>query len=198
MANETKLTIVDGIKWHEWRDTNSFRHVSPLCMQHDIRMEPVVLYESVYRNGRKEQKSISTDKSIELQCNEGDSHKIKIPREYSAEKTYVKNKIDSMVFKQYKVMNLDDSAIPVLKEDIKDKNNPYWIRAKFTESKSGTRLIIWAGNREAKNKTQLFVEPELKRLSFDQNDDHPLDVLAKVEVTFAENFTATLNKNIEI
>jgi hypothetical protein len=104
------------------------------------------------------------------------------------------NKIDAQSFSKMPVLNLDDSAVPVAKEDIKDKDNPFWVRSKVTESKAGTRLIIWAGNRDAKNKTQLFIEPEIKKLSFDQNDDHPLAVFAKVEATFADGVKMNIDQ----
>jgi hypothetical protein len=128
-----------------------------------------------------------------MKCAEG-PHFIDIPRKYDEEKQYVLDRIDALVFKKMTVLNLDDEAIPVAKEELKDEGSSYWVKAKVTESKSGTRLIIWAGDRSTKNKTQLFVEPELKRLGFDHNDDHPTEVFAKVDVTFADGVQSSIKK----
>lgn len=190
---QQNLIIVDGIKW--WDTTSSnIRLVVPLCIQHNLRLQPVLLQERVYSGGRDRYINKSSDISRQLRCEEDSGHLIDLSRQYKTQKQYVKDKIDAQVFSKLPALNLDDSMIPVAKEDIKNKDNPYWIRSKVTESKSGTRLIIWAGNRQAKNKTQLFIEPEIKKLSFDQNDDHPLEVFSKVEVTFADNVKSSIEK----
>jgi hypothetical protein len=188
------LIILDGVKWWDTVSTVNTRLIVPLCLQHDLRMQPVILYSSYYQGGRTQQRAKSSDESVELRCEEDAGHVLRLPRKYDTQKQYVMNKIDAQAFSKMPVLNLDDSAVPVAKEDIKEKNNPYWVRSKITESKAGTRLIIWAGNRDAKNKTQLFVEPEIKKLSFDQNDDHPLEVFAKVEVTFADGVKMNISQ----
>jgi hypothetical protein len=38
------------------------------------------------------------------------------------------------------------------------------------------------------------VEPELKRMSFDQNDSHPNEVFTKVEATFKDGVSTTIKK----
>lgn len=189
------LIIIDGIKWWDTKSTANTRLVVPLCIQHNLRLQPVILKEKVYSGGTTRLRDVSSDESTQLRCEEDSGHLVDIPRKYKKEKEFVKNKIDAQVFSKFPAINLDDSMIPVAKENIKDKDNPYWIRSKITESKSGTRLIIWAGNREAKNKTQLFIEPEIKKLSFDQNDDHPLEVFSKVEVTFADDVKSSIEKS---
>jgi hypothetical protein len=91
------------------------------------------------------------------------------------------------------LLNIGDEAIPVAKDVLKDTD--YWVEARVTKSKSGTRLIVWAGSKKEKNKAQLFIEPEIKRLSFDQNDTHPLEVFTKVEALFADGVSASLEKD---
>jgi hypothetical protein len=163
--NEGKLIRIDGIKWWETKGANGSRIVIPVCPQHHMRL------------------TVLSTLGPAVSCPEGD-HVFTLPRAYIRETHYVVNKIDSQAFAKMPVLNLDDEAIPVAKEELKDSK--YWVLAKVTESKSGTRLIIWAGDKSRKNKAQLFIEPGLKRMSFDQNDDHPLEVFTKVEAVFAE------------
>lgn len=192
---DTKLIVLDGIKWWDTVSTANTRLIVPLCLQHNLRLKPVYLTERYYSNGGSRFRNKSSDVSVQLKCEEDKGHILDMPRQYSTQKQYVMDKIDAQMFSRFPVINLDDIAIPVAKDEIKEKDNPYWVRSKVTESKAGTRLIIWAGNREAKNKTQLFIEPEIKKLSFDQNDDHPLEVFAKVEVTFADNVKTEIRKD---
>lgn len=94
-----------------------------------------------------------------------------------------------------KVINLDDEAIPLATKRIdNEKVNPFWIEAKLVESKIGKRIVIYAGDKNRKNKTQVFIEPDIKRVSFDQKDHHPMDVFCKVEATFEEGIKASEEK----
>lgn len=184
MDQEDKLKRIDGIKW--WISiVNGLRVPVPLCPQHNLRLEPKPGH-SYYHNISRPR---PTTTATELECAEG-PHSFHIPRQFGQEISYVINKADALIFEKMKVQNFDDELIPVASEELKDSS--YWIRSKITDSKAGTRLIIWAGDRSKHNKTQLFIEPELKRLSFDQNDDHPTEVFAKVEVTFADNIKASI------
>ncbi len=45
-----------------------------------------------------------------------------------------------------------------------------------------------------KKKTQIFVEPDIKRLAFDQKDLHPTDVFTKLEATFSDGTKASQKK----
>jgi hypothetical protein len=62
------------------------------------------------------------------------------------------------------------------------------------KSKVGERLVIYAGERGKTNKTQIFVEPRIKRLAFDQKDAHPSDVFLKVEATFEDGSSASMKR----
>ncbi len=185
------IVRVDGIKWWIATTTTGGRTAVPLCPQHNIRLDPQPgTYFS--RSAGYLKKANSTAKT--LLCEEG-QHKFEINREYEKEQAFVLNKVDAKAFEKMSVLNLDDEAVPVASQELKDTN--YWVKAKVTTSKAGTRLLVWAGDKTAKNKTQLFIEPSLKRLSFDQNDDHPMEVFAKIEATFAENVTTSIAKSVE-
>lgn len=189
MLEEQQIIRIDGIKW--WITSSQVaRFPVPLCPQHNIRLDPKpgLIYSSILH---KYVESLESTATI-MECAEG-PHSITIPRAFDQEKKYVINRVDALIFKTMSVLNLDDEAVPVANEEFK-KDSPFWIKAKITESKSGTRLIIWAGDKSQKNKTQLFIEPALKRLSFDQNDNHPTEVFAKVEATFVNKVISKIEK----
>jgi hypothetical protein len=185
---DKKLPIIDGIKWYVYPTKSGIRYAQPLCLQHNMRLQPIKDYK-IYDRGKY--RDNWNDEAKTLSCTE-DNHTIKLPRKYEDQRQHVINKVDSLNFSKMEVINLDDAAVPVAKEDLKDTD--HWVRSKVTKSKSGDRLIIWAGNCSEKNKTQLFVEPSIKKLGFDQNDDHPTKVFAKVEVTFANGVKSSISK----
>jgi hypothetical protein len=186
-----KLIRVDGVKWWETM-AGTIRTPVPVCPEHHLRLNPVLLYYSAYSAGRTVAMAHSGNKSTQLKC-EDDGRIFDLPRTFGEEKQYVLAKIDAQIFAKMPTISLDDELIPVAKKELKDTD--YWILAKVTKSKSGTRLIVWAGSKKDKNKAQLFVEPELQRMSFDQNDDHPTEVFAKVEATFKDGAKTTIEKS---
>jgi hypothetical protein len=181
--SDQKFVRVDKIKW--WLPENNTPQ--PICPQHDMRIYPI---ETSYVDSAGYRRK-STERSEKLLCDEG-PHVIKMPREFQDQKRYVRNKIESKIFASHTFVTIDDDVIPVAREKLKD--SPYWVDAKVTKSKSGTRLIVWAGNREKKDKTQLFIEPELKKLSFDHNDTHPNEVFAIVEAKFLDGSSTIIEK----
>lgn len=181
MEYPTYVTI-DGIKWYVVKSTDGSRHPEPLCPQHHLRL--TAKPGRVLNTRSRQYYDRPADTATMLECAEG-PHTLDIPRDFSSERKYVVDRLDALFFEKATYIYLDDLAIPVATENLKEKDSPVWVRARVTESKSGLRLIVWAGDRSEKSKTQLFVEPEISRLSFDQNDDHPLEVFAKVEATFA-------------
>jgi hypothetical protein len=181
--------MVDGIKWWETTLNNNQRSVVPICPQHNLRM----LNDFTRKLGSDRQFTKNGDLSTRLTCPEDDKT-FDMPRTYGLQKLYVMNKIDAQVFSKMTVINLDDIAIPVANSYDKKDDSPYWIKTRVTKSKSGTRLILWAGIRDNKTKTQLFIEPDIKRLSFDQNDDHPTKVFTKISVMFADGVKSEIVK----
>jgi len=193
MAEKQQILRIDGVKWCITSAPNGTRLAVPLCPLHNLRLDPKP--EKYYSSRLQTRTTRPEFTAKELECAEG-QHILNIPREFGEEQKYIINRVDALIFKEMTVLNLDDEAIPVASYELK-KDTPYWVKAKITESKSGIRLIVWAGDRLRKNKTQLFVEPEIKRLSFDQNDDHPTEIFAKIEATFSENVTAIISKKKE-
>jgi len=184
-----QLIIVDKVKWLVNKRLRILGEIQPICPKHNMRLYPIAEYFDENTGRTIRQVSVSR----RLKCEEANVHVLTIPRGYKAQQQYVIDKLDAKAFAQMKVLNIDDEAIPVAKEELKDSD--YWVRAKVTESKSGLRLIVWAGQKSNKNKAQLFVEPSLKRMSFDQNDDHPTEVFAKVEATFVDGIKSVIKKD---
>ena len=181
MAQDQFVTI-DKIKWWIWTKDDQSRETLPYCSKHDIRMYPKLAYGERYFS-----------KTKYLQCAECEKWH-SIPREYDDEKQYVLDKVESKIIKGIKFINLDDESLPIAKEKISSKDSKYFITSLLTESKTGLRLVVYAGKKGEKKKTQIFVEPGIKRLAFDQKDLHPTDVFTKLEATFSDGTKASQKK----
>jgi len=165
--------IIDGIKWHV-----TGRQVQPLCPKHHLRLYVVGGSEYI---------------SSSLSCEECNTP-YRLPRYVYSEKIYILDKLDSKIFKDMKFINLDDEAIPIAESKVSSKDNRYFTTALLTESKVGLRLVVYAGEKGKLHKTQIFVEPDIKRLAFDQKDLHPSDVFVKLEGTFEDGTKSSINK----
>lgn len=155
---------IDNVLWK----VSPYEVVQPLCPVHHLRMRPLGDY---------------IDYAQELEC--ADCKKPHyIPRGYSEEKIYVLDRIASKVFKGMKILNLDDEAVPMAEARLSSADDKFFVTGILTRSKVGLRLVLYAGEKGKKEKTQIFVEPEIKRLAFDQNDLHPAEVFIKIEGTF--------------
>lgn len=162
----------------------SSRIPQPLCPIHDLRLNPIRPYNR------------SIDEATSLRC-EDCGNPYHISRSWVREKQYVLDKIDAKVFKGMKVLNLDDEAIPLAEDKVRTKDGKFFVVANLNESKTGKRLVVYAGEKGKPNKIQIFVEPEIKRLSFDQKDLHPTDVFTKLEATFPDDTKGTIKRGGE-
>ncbi len=87
--------------------------------------------------------------------------------------------INSLKYKDAEIINIDGELISVQREEKKDAD--YWIDVKIAKNKKDElQLMVLAGSKKSKDKTQLFLEPKKERLAFDQNNDHPNQVFTKV------------------
>lgn len=174
MSNEVNNLIIDGVKWH----IDSTRIPVPLCPKHYIRL--TLSTNNTYRSS--------------MHCAECPQISYEFPREFNNEKSYIVNKIDSKVFKKMKFINLDDEAIPIAEDKAYSKDDKYFVKVILTESKVGQRLVVYAGEKRKKDKTQIFIEPKIKRLAFDQNDIHPSDVFVSLEAVFEDGTKSSISK----
>ncbi len=169
--------IIDGIKWVI--TGREHHHIQPLCPRHFLRLHTPPGFHEYSTN--------------HLYCDECDDPYV-IPRLLAQERDYVLAKIDSKAFKKMKFINLDDEAIPLAESKASSKDNKYFVTAILTESKVGQRLVVYAGEKGKKEKTQIFIEPDIKRLSFDQKDVHPSEVFASLEATFRDGTKNSIEK----
>lgn len=173
---------IDKVNWWVYTDKLGIRRVQPLCPMHSLRMYPSRHSHMHYDS-----------EAILLKC-EDCPNLHTIPRSYGKEERYVLDRIDAKIFKGMKVLNLDDEAIPVAKDETVSKNSKYFITSQLMQSKSGLRLVVYAGEKGKKEKAQIFVEPDIKRLAFDQKDLHPADIFTSLEATFADNIKTSIKK----
>lgn len=173
---------IDGVLWWVWQDNTNVRHVQPICPHHKLRMYPARHSHMNY-----------DFQAVRLKCEEC-AEFYNLSRNYSKEEIYVLDKIDAKIFKGMKVFNIDDEAVPLTEEKLKSVDSKYFVTSLLTKSKTGLRLVVYAGKKGSGSKTQIFVEPEIKRLSFDQKDLHPTEVFTKLEATFSDGTKASQGK----
>lgn len=171
--------ILDKIKWVT--SEVAIGAVTPICPKHHLELYLV--------DGGE----YTSSKLICAEC----EVPYNLPRPFAYEKQYVLDKIASKSFKEMKFINLDDEAIPIAESKVSSEDNKYFVTSILTQSKVGLRLVVYAGEKGKSEKTQVFVEPEIKRLAFDQGDLHPTDVFVKLEATFNDGTSNSLKKNSE-
>ena len=182
MNQEQQRIKIDKIEWWIYTDIKGTRFAQPLCPIHHLRMIPIRQSFNTYAS-----------ESRLLKC-EDCKDLYTLPRSLDEERVYVINKIDSKIFKGMKLLNLDEESIPLTEEKLSSKDKKFFVTGLLTKSKVGLRLVLYAGERGRKEKTQIFVEPEIKRLAFDQKDLHPTDVFTKIEATFKDNVRSSFDK----
>ena len=141
MDNPVKI---DSINWFVYTDNRGVRRVQALCPIHSLRMYPSRHSYMTYDN-----------EAIKLKC-EDCPNLYNIPRSYRQEEQYVLDRIDAKIFKGMKVLNLDDEAIPVAKNETPAKDSKYFITSQLMQSKTGLRLVVYAGEKGKKEKIANF------------------------------------------
>ncbi len=175
---DKKLFRIDGILWEA-----RYHNIIPFCPIHRLELE------SSFRDlGHG-----SSDNAMALIC-EDCKEQYKIPRQFWREREYVKKKIESKDLKDIKILNFDDEAIPLAEEKVSSEDNKFFVNSLLVKTKVGNRLIVYAGEKGRKEKTQIFVEPDIKRIGFDQKDIHPTDIFLKLEGTFRDGTKFSMNK----
>jgi hypothetical protein len=167
---------IDGVLWI-LSGAGYARKLQPLCPNHHLRLK--VAYNS--------------DSWCRLECPE-DEEQFEIRRGIHVEQDYILSKLDAKDFRKLKYINLDDEAIPIAEEKATSEDSKYFVTARLMRSKVGLRLVVYAGERGRTQKTQIFVEPDIKRIAFDQKDLHPTDVFVKLEGIFDDGSKHSIEK----
>lgn len=94
--------------------------------------------------------------------------------------------VESKKYSDAEIVNIDGDLISVQRSTIKDSD--YWVDVKISKDKKDKlQLMVLAGSKKDKEKTQLFLDIDNQKLSFDQNNYHPIEVFAKVVATFKDS-----------
>lgn len=101
--------------------------------------------------------------------------------------------VESQKYKDAQIINLDGELIRIQRAQVTDSD--YWIDVKISKNKKDElQLMVLAGSKSDKTKAQLFLDPKNEKLSFDQNNDHPMEIFSKVTATF-KNSKAEIYSN---
>jgi hypothetical protein len=91
--------------------------------------------------------------------------------------------------------DLDNVYTPILRVDPKPKDKRYSIQVEIDDTPQGKKMVIYAADRNQINdKTQIFIDPEADKLSFDPSDIHPNMIFSKVIAYFKDEKVAELTK----
>lgn len=110
------------------------------------------------------------------------------------EKEYVVEKLRALERKKYEIIDIDGIQTPVTKKVKINSSNKFFCTAQIRSSKRGPQVVIYAGEKGSKKKSQIFISGEERRLSFDQNDMNPTEVFSKITAEFYDGTKHTIEK----
>ena len=92
--------------------------------------------------------------------------------------------LNSKLLKDAKLIRVDDYYVPEIKKyDALPNDDKRSIKVDVKTDKDGhTIAIIYIGHKGNRNKSELFVKPEKRELTFDHTDDDPAAYLAEVSL----------------
>jgi hypothetical protein len=100
---------------------------------------------------------------------------------------------ESKELKSARIIDLDNIYTPVLRVDPKPKDDHFSVQVEIDKTPHGKKLVVYAADRnDIQNKTQIFIDPDHSKLTFDGNDAHPNTIFAKIEATFKDGKKARL------
>jgi len=178
-----KLYFWEGLNWNVNYDINGNPEPFALCPKQKCYCRLTKSKES-YSKGEYKYCCIKCDFKITL---------TKAIEDKSTDFLYV---MDSLDYKDAEIINIDGELIRVQRKEQKDED--YWIDVKMSKNKKGElQLMVLAGSRKNKDKTQLFLDPKNERLAFDQNNDHPSKIFTKVVGIFKDSKSEIHSKDTE-
>ncbi|NCO10814.1 hypothetical protein GW930_02835 [Candidatus Saccharibacteria bacterium] len=182
MTNELiVLKAIPDVRW------TKVRH-QPICREHGFELDGVAW------DGREwGAPSFGEGYASNLLCLEG-PHIIKLPSRLDEIQAYISKKIRSKAFSDAKLIDLDGLLVPVSKkEKISAGGTDYFVTSQVKNGKRGDQVVVYAGKKGSKDRAQISIDPEHKKMSFDQNDLNPADVFVKLEATFRDGTRHTID-----
>lgn len=92
--------------------------------------------------------------------------------------------LDAKKYQKMEIIDIDGMGTPILKKKVTTKDGNFFASVQINESKRGPQLVIYAGKKGLKAKSQIFITPETKKMSFDHKDIKPTDIFTKVTAEF--------------
>ncbi len=106
----------------------------------------------------------------------------------------ISRRINSKKYQEAEYFDIDGYLVPASKEkQVRAKNGGYGVTAQVKHSeRKGDQIVIYAGKKGLKGKSQIFIDPTYGKLTFDQSDINPKDIFVKLEATFRDGSKATI------
>lgn len=131
--------------------------------------------------------------SAQMMCPDcGHEYILKVPFRVAQED--VISIIKAKEYQKMQIIDIDGIHTPVLKKKVASKNDKYFVSVQINDSKRGPQLVIYAGKKGHKAKTQIFVTPETKKMSFDHKDIQPTEIFTKITAQFDDETINTIGK----
>lgn len=170
-----RIFVWEGLNWDVERSAHGIEYAFALCPKQKCNCR---LIKS------KETYSIGEYKYCCIRCD----FKITLNKAIEDKAEDFLNVLESLKYKDAEIINIDGELIRVQKEEKRDDD--YWVDVKISKNKKEElQLMVLAGSKKAKDKVQLFLDPKNERLSFDQNNEHPREIFAKVIAIFKNSTT---------
>ncbi|MDO8336557.1 MAG: hypothetical protein Q7T74_07315 [Candidatus Saccharibacteria bacterium] len=179
---------IDQYKGVYWRA--GVKSPIALCPTHKIRLE---IRTRMYGLQQQETKFGGHDYLV---CPE-DSKNFKIFGDtfWDMQKRYQSTK-EALALKTATIVDLDNVYTPKLKMSLSPKDDRYSVQVEIDETPTGKKLVIYAADRKnLSEKTQIFIDPQSDKITFDSKGDiHPNMIFSKVVAYFKDGKKATLEE----
>ncbi len=140
------------------------------------------------------QNNPSTGDHIYLVC-PNDDKRFDIPNhDYWTFQRRFEATLKSVDLKDADIVDIDGYQVPIAKATPPVKDDEYWVEARINDTKRGKQLVVYAGRRGAKDKAQIFIDPENDKISFDHNNIHPSDVFVRLTAEFDSGKKTTMEQ----
>jgi hypothetical protein len=172
MEDKIRIYYWNGVAWDVEFDINGEAYPPiPLCPKKNCHCS-IVKSSEKYNLGEYKYKCLECD------------FKITFDKDIQTQGKHFLRVFETLKYKDAEMINLDGELIRLNVERLK-KDPDYWIEGKLSKNKKGEKhLMVLVGSRKDNDKAQLFLDIDNERLSFDQNNSHPKEILAKVTATF--------------
>jgi hypothetical protein len=179
------------MKLYLWRDLlwdEGVQDPQAYCAEHRIKLD--ILDELGNLWG---QDNPSSGDHLNLVCpTDGKQYPIPEGSYWTLQRQYLAT-LESLNMKDAEIVSIDGYQIPIVKSDTPVKDTEYWAQVRINDTKRGKQLVVYAGKRGDADKTQIFIDTENDKITFDQNNMHPNDVFTKLIADFRSGNKTTMD-----